>query len=474
MEEDSRDIVIKDNQLVTAHYRLSVKAQLLLVTLIAKINPRGDKFQRYTFKLDEIYHILGVHNQNKKVKLKALYKALKELQTSLVKVVDFSESGKKRFKPSPWVESPVIAPDENFITLRPAETLMPLLIKLHKHFTRYNLRDVLSFRNPYSFRFYEFCKNKEPRSDYNDRVIEGRYVNEVVFTVEELRQILQIPANLYAQFGHFKNRIIKAAQKEINGKTSAFFEFDVLRDRLDGRKAIGFKLRIFGSYVTTRPPEETENPNPNPLTADEQELRLRMVKLGVTAGFQDVIFGGVFEENKIKAALEAVEEWHKNLKKRRRILKNPARALEAALTHKWLSRQEEERRRKEDKIMRRKNDDTARQSLKKGLAEHQNQKNTQDTRLLEEYHRQAIVEEEKLIKKQSLEYEQAADKTGFVFDLVKEKFADIWRFSAEQEELLRTVTAEKIKKGSKFADIRFCLVIEIFRLNLPDAMNFND
>lgn len=462
---EDKHIIKKHNRLVTACYSLSVKAQRLIAVLASKFDLNGGNYQKHSFEIAEIYKLLRVDKQNKKRRRAALHKTLRELHNNLVEITDVSE-GRETLLISAWLESSAVEWDRGVVTLRGAENLKPFFTQLRKHFTRYTLKDILNLTTAHSFRFLEICKNHEPRPDYYDRVIDGRYVNERIYTIEKLRSLLKIPAGKFIKYSNFKKKIVEISQREINQKTSAYFDFETFRDSKDRRRAIGFKLLIFGAHVTTRPPE-SENPNLTPPSPEETTLRLRMRKLGVSSRFQDIVFSNIFDEKRIKISLDAVEEWQKNLNKKRQSLKNPARALELALLENWFSKKEETRRIEEQKTLDRLENQRTRREITDGLAKRAKQRKKDETRMLEENHQQAMADSLKRLKEEEIDYLLSNDKNAYIFELAREQFQSVWNFEDEQEELFKIMLDEKIAQGLNFAEIKSCLILEVFGLLLP-------
>jgi hypothetical protein len=460
-----KNIIKKHNRLVTACYSLPIKAQRLIAVLASKFDLNGGNYQKHSFELAEIYKLLRVDKQNKKRRRAALHKTLRELHHNLVEITDVSD-GRETLLISAWLESSTIEWDRGVVTLRGAENLKPFFTQLRKHFTRYTLKDILNLTTAHAFRFLEICKNYEPRPDYYDGVIDGRYVNERIYTVEKLRSLLKIPAGKFLKYSNFKKKIVEVSQREINDKTSAYFHFEVYKDTKDRRRAIGFKLLIFGPHITTRP-LESENPDLTPPSPEETTLRLRMRKLGVSSRFQDIVFSDIFDEKRIKLSLDAVEEWQKNLNKKRQDLKNPARALELALLENWFSKKEETRRLEEQRSLDRLENQRAQHEINDGLTRHAKQRQTDEARMLEENHQQAMAESLERLKEEEAAYLSADDKTAYIFELAREQFQSVWNFEDEQEELFKIMLDEKIAQGLNFAEIKSCLVIEVFVLLLP-------
>lgn len=452
-ERETGEIIKKDNKLVEARYFLPVNSQRLLSVLSLKFQNDDDKFQKHSFELSEIYKLFNVSNQNKRVRRAALEEALDKLLQNLVKI-DNVVDGKHVTLKSAWIESPVIHWDDGLLVLRGAEHLKPFFLNLKGCYTSYSRQEVLSFKNSYSLRFLEICKNYQPRPDFHDMIIKGRYVNKKQFTISALRRFLKIGKKIYKKTANFKARILKAAQKEVNEKTSACFEFEMIKDPFDRRKTTGVELIIFGPHVSSRPcPPEPDQ--------EELKLRRRMAGLGVSEGYQDLIFIRETDRRRVIVALEAVEDW-KRLRKIK--LKFPGQALVLAIRKGWISNRETARRLDREKQENRLEEIEAEKRTRKGLREHA----ARQEQRLEENTLRAMDEHYALLERESVEFAESDDKIAYLLDHLIETP------TPKQEKLFRKIAADQIVAGSCYIDILNILNHKIISAMLPKKIVLPD
>lgn len=459
------EIIKKDNKLVEARYFLPVNAQRLLAHLSLKFQSDDDKFQKHSFELSEIYKLFNVSNQNKKVRRAALEEALDALLQNLVEI-DNVVDGKHVTLKSAWIESPVIHWDDGLLVLRGAEHLKPLFLNLKGFYTSYPIHEILRFKNPHSLRFLEICKNYQPRPDFHDTIINGRYVNKKQFTISALRRFLKISKKIYKEIADFKKRILKAAQKEVNENTGVCFEFEMIKNPLDRRKTDGVRLIIFGPHVSSLP-ENSENPNPFPPEPDQEELKLRrrMAGLGVSEGYQDLIFIRETDRRRVIVALEAVEDW-KRLRKIK--LKFPGQVLVLAIRKGWISIRETARRLDREKQENRLEEIEAEKRTRKGLKEHAARQEQRQEQRLEENTLRAMDEHYARLERESVEFAESDDKIAYILAHLIETP------TPKQEKLFRKIAADQIAAGDCYTDILSDLNHEIIGSMLPKKSAFSD
>ncbi len=452
-KRETGEIIKKDNKLVEARYSLPVNAQRLLSVLSLKFSENDDKFHKHSFELSEIYKLFNVSEQNKRVRRAALEKALDALLKNLVKI-DNIVNGKHVTLISAWIESPVIHWDDSRLVLRGAEHLKPFFLNLKGFFTSYSRQEVLSFKNPHSLRFLEICKNYQPRPDYHDAIIDGKYINKKYFTINALRRFLKISKKNYKKTANFKTRILEAAQKEVNEKTSACFEFEMVKDPFDRRKTTGVELIIFGPYVSSLP---------SPPEPDQEEILLgrRMAELGVSEYYQDLIFIRETDRNRVRSALEAVEDWKRIGKIK---LKFPGPVLLDAIRDGWISNRETARRldreKEEEKLDAVEAEKRTQEGLKKHAARQEQRLDENTLREMDKFYARR--------ERESVEFAESNDKIAYILAHLIETP------TPKQEKLFRKMAAEQIGASSGYTEILNILNHEITGGHFPRKPVFTD
>lgn len=458
---DKKATVIKNNALVErTRYRLSVNEQRIVLTLISKVSPKDADFKEYSFKISELYKLLGFKRESLKVKQRGLTKILDSLQSKLIKIITSDKKGyggREIKMSSSWIITPIIDEEMDLITLKITDVLKPYLLQLKKKFTRYYLSEVARFKCAHSFRFLEFCKNNEPRPNYHDKIINGRYVNIKIYELLELRLILGIPEKIYPKLANFKTRVLEASQREVNTKTKSHFEFEMIKNPIDRRRTKAVKMLIFGKFVwpiDVCRRKESEDPRPVPLPEPasspplpdidprDEGLWRRMLKLRVTSRLASIVLKSNYDRCKILSALEAIEDYQQSHK-----IKWPNRILNSALLDGWISKREVKRREENNKS----NDKLAAIETKKNIEKGLVEKEKQREKAMETAHDQAIEDHQKQLEIWEKEFARTTDKTHFILNL-RDDFASLKKRTR--------ITIEKhieqiIASGADFDEVYF-------------------
>jgi plasmid replication initiation protein len=214
-------LVVKSNDLIEASYRLTLQEARIVLLLASMINRDDDGFKLYQIKVKDFAKFIGVD------KNKNIYKQLAQITEKLGKRTLTIKKEDSLLQMS-WLASSEYFYNEGYVELEFSDKLKPYLLQLKDRFTKYQLGSVLELKSFYSIRLYELLKQWEK---LKTRTVE----------VHELRYALGIPDKKYKQYGHFKNRVLNPARKEINGKTETYFDFTEIKQ---GLKVVMLKFEI--------------------------------------------------------------------------------------------------------------------------------------------------------------------------------------------------------------------------------------
>ncbi|SFH52464.1 Initiator Replication protein [Priestia megaterium] len=257
--------VTKSNILIESTYKLSLQEQRILLIMASKVQPNDETLKTYRFRAKDFIEIVG----NKKGT--GFYSYLKEIVNGLqTKILTIKEKGRQRNYN--WVITSIYEENEGYITLQFHPSLKYLFLELKEKFTSYQLENVVRLNSVYSIRIYELLKQYER-------------LRKRELTLEELRHFLAIEPTKYKQYGHFKNKVLTVAQKEINNKTDIHFEFVEIKT---GRKVTSIEFIINGSSaLNAGSPSEEKKPKVEKSSLDlvtnekDNSLEPDLVKLGV-------------------------------------------------------------------------------------------------------------------------------------------------------------------------------------------------
>ena len=239
------DLVVKDNALINASYNLEVTEQRLILLSIIRARETGQGISSDS-KL-EIH--ASDYASRFDVTKEAAYNALKNAVNNLFeRKFSFKEIHKDTNKEivvkSRWVSR--IAYVDALATLEVtfAPDVVPLITRLEKHFTSYQLKQVAQLTSKYAIRLYEF-------------LIAWRDVGKTpVISLSEFRERLGLEMNEYQKMVNFKSRVLEPAIKQINELTDIHVKYEQYKT---GRSISGLSFTFKHKKIDSIPSERDPN-----------------------------------------------------------------------------------------------------------------------------------------------------------------------------------------------------------------------
>ena len=235
----SRDLIVKDNRLITSKYHLSLTQIKFISFLSSHINRDDKELFTYTFQINEILKVLDIQRTNYKV----LRVSLRQLMTKYVVIEDsedmiFETTFLNHFKIDKKTDS---------IEIKLSSPLKPFLLELNSRFTKLSLSKILGFSSQYSIRMYEIIESRV--------TIYEKYKNshllEFEYKIDKIKEILlgeyngenkevKIP-KAYIKYNNFKRKVLDVAYLELKEKGDYYFEYEPIKT---GRSYTSIKFKI--------------------------------------------------------------------------------------------------------------------------------------------------------------------------------------------------------------------------------------
>lgn len=230
--------VTKANELVRAHYRLTLLEQKFILIMASQIQPHDTSFKFYQIHTNDLIEQLGLS------KYKGAHHLVRNLVSNLMDkrwriVVDDPKTKIRGEMEGTWVSSCVYR-DDHVIDFEFSTRLVPYLLQLKESFTTYKLSEVLPLKSIYSIRIYELLKQFEKIGYYE-------------VSIENLRSYLELSEGQYVLYGHLKSRIIEPARKELD-RANSDIHFDYEEVKV-GKKVVFIKFLVV-SYIEPKHEEE--------------------------------------------------------------------------------------------------------------------------------------------------------------------------------------------------------------------------
>ncbi len=215
-------LIRKSNKLVEARYKFDIWEMRVFVKMLTLIRPEDQDFAQYRINSTEIIHDFGLYDNG------SIYKSIKEgaekLLTKQVEIERIDEEGRKKRIKANLISSTESFVDENEgtdIILKFDPELRRHLLDLKEKYLTYDVRNILKLTSVYSIRIYELLKQYEGMIDESKLSHTKRK-----FSIDELKKVLGIEDGEYQLYGHFKNKIILKAQKDLESETDIRFEIE--------------------------------------------------------------------------------------------------------------------------------------------------------------------------------------------------------------------------------------------------------
>ncbi len=239
------DLVVKDNALINASYNLEVTEQRLILLSIIRARETGQGISSDS-KL-EIH--ASDYASRFDVTKEAAYNALKNAVNNLFeRKFSFKEIHKDTNKEivvkSRWVSRIAYVDDLATLEVTFAPDVVPLITRLEKHFTSYQLKQVAQLTSKYAIRLYEF-------------LIAWRNVGKTpVISLSEFREKLGLEINEYQKMVNFKSRVLEPAIKQINELTDIHVKYEQYKT---GRSISGLSFTFKHKKINSIPSERAPN-----------------------------------------------------------------------------------------------------------------------------------------------------------------------------------------------------------------------
>lgn len=229
MSEKRKELVVKDNLLVEACHSLNLVPQRLIVLAIIEAREQGTMIKAggiLKIKASDYVKIFNVSTKSG-----AAYRALKsaadELFEATFKWQSKDENGKQEINISRFVQRITYVEEAAYVKIMFSQDIMPLITRLDKRYTEYDLIQISDLKSGYSLRIFEmfmqWVGNKTPP----------------IINLEDFRERLGLPENKYSSMGDFKKRVLDPSVEEINLKTNLEASYE---QKKEGVKIVGFRL----------------------------------------------------------------------------------------------------------------------------------------------------------------------------------------------------------------------------------------
>lgn len=235
------ELVVKDNALINASYNLDVSEQRLILLSIVRARETGQGITSDSRLQIHASDYMKQFNVDKSAAYEVLKSAVDNLFNRYFSYKYHNDDGTEFVVKSRWVSRVAYATNEAILEITFASDVVPLITRLEKHFTSYQLKQVSQLTSKYAIRIYEL-------------LIAWRSVGKCYFDIGDFRDSLGLGVNEYPAMNNFKNRVLEPAIKQINEFTDIQAEYV---QHKSGRTITGFEFKF---KLKNQPPKEKKSP----------------------------------------------------------------------------------------------------------------------------------------------------------------------------------------------------------------------
>ena len=207
-------LIYKDNRIIEASYRLTLREQRLVLLCISQINAleKLNENKVFTITANEYSQVFGGDPKNA---FRDMKEAMDLLFDRFIKVI-VSDNRREEFR---WISKKSTILSNQSVEIRFTADIAPYLHNLKGNFTKYHFLHVRTMTSVFSIRIYEM-------------LMQWKTKRTLTLSLDQLRDRLQIN-NKYTAFANIKQKIIEPAVTEINACTDILVSYDL---RKAGRK----------------------------------------------------------------------------------------------------------------------------------------------------------------------------------------------------------------------------------------------
>lgn len=224
----TKPVVFKGNELIEATYFLSVIEQRLVLLAIVAARETGLGLSAETRVEIHASEYMERFNVEKQTAFQALKEACDHLYYREIVFRDIDpKTQKTRYNKGRWTDLASYVPDAAKVQIRFSREIIPLITRLSKNYTTYELEQVANLTSSYAIRLYEL-------------LIKWKAVMKTpVVSVETFRLQLGLEPTQYRVMSDFKKRVLDAAVSQVNEHTDIRATYEQIKE---GRSIVGLRF----------------------------------------------------------------------------------------------------------------------------------------------------------------------------------------------------------------------------------------
>jgi plasmid replication initiation protein len=215
-------VVVQHNALAEARYRLSLRAQKLLIRLIAELDQQSDEWSEVRLSLAD-FAVLAAQERND-VTFAHFCDAAEQFLGRFVAITQPAVAGEEQSRQllCHWISSIEKNPNDKSISFSFDKKLRPYLLGLKRTFFVYRTLYAFNLGSAYGIRLYQWAKSREYLKRPQQVTIDELRLSLGTIEFDGRGKIVKESLKRYADFHRVA---VQPAMKEINEKTDIWLAF---------------------------------------------------------------------------------------------------------------------------------------------------------------------------------------------------------------------------------------------------------
>jgi plasmid replication initiation protein len=215
-----KSLIYKDNRIVEASYRLTLREQRLVLLCISQINALESLSENKIFTITAAQYSQAFGGDIKH-SFRDITGAIDSLFERSIKVT-VNEDKIEIFR---WISKKSTVLSNQSVEVRFTPDIAPYLSNLKGNFTKYHFLNISGMASVFSIRLYEM-------------LIRWKTKKVIVTGIDDLKEKLQI-SDKYPAFANLKQKVIDVAVAEINTCSDICVSYELVKD---SRKVVAIRF----------------------------------------------------------------------------------------------------------------------------------------------------------------------------------------------------------------------------------------
>ena len=243
------ELIVKDNALINASYNLDLVEQRLVLLAIIEARESQKGINANDALTIHASSYIQYFNVEKNTAYEALKNACDVLFSRQFSYQERNKNGNIENIKSRWVSEIRYIDKEASVKLNFSPSVVPLITRLERHFTSYEIEQVRHLSSRYAIRLYEI-------------LIQWRSIGKTPkFEINDFRELLGLTIEDYPRIDNFKRKILDFSISQINEHTDILVGYE---QHKAGRVITGFSFTFTQKKQPKDVTPKTQKAKPKP------------------------------------------------------------------------------------------------------------------------------------------------------------------------------------------------------------------